>query len=106
MFVLKGQDVRLDVQENVQLKELEFFKWSFGSANIVRCTDTLSVKVSPEYKNRVEFYKGNFSLVLKNIQEGDSGPYTAVVSGDKENTIIVHQLVLQGMFDSFFNNLL
>uniref|UniRef100_A0A8C7S682 Immunoglobulin subtype domain-containing protein n=1 Tax=Oncorhynchus mykiss TaxID=8022 RepID=A0A8C7S682_ONCMY len=95
VFVLKGQDVRLDVQENVQLKELEVFKWSFGSANIVRCTDTLSVKVSPEYKNRVEFYKGNFSLVLKNIQEGDSGPYTAVVSGDKEKTIIVHQLVLQ-----------
>uniref|UniRef100_A0A8C7SAI0 Immunoglobulin V-set domain-containing protein n=1 Tax=Oncorhynchus mykiss TaxID=8022 RepID=A0A8C7SAI0_ONCMY len=95
VFVLKGQDVRLDVQENVQLKELEFFKWSFGSANIVRCTDTLPVRVSPGYNNRVEFYKGNFSLLLKNIQEGDSGPYTAVVSGDKEKTIIVHQLVLQ-----------
>uniref|UniRef100_A0A8C8I2N8 Immunoglobulin subtype domain-containing protein n=1 Tax=Oncorhynchus tshawytscha TaxID=74940 RepID=A0A8C8I2N8_ONCTS len=92
VFVLKGQDVRLDVQENVQLKELEVFKWSFGSANIVRCSDTLSVRVSPGYNNRVEFYKGNFSLLLKNIQEGDSGPYTAVVSGDKEKTIIVHQL--------------
>ncbi|XP_024292024.1 uncharacterized protein LOC112260885 isoform X2 [Oncorhynchus tshawytscha] len=68
VFVLKGQDVRLDVQENVQLKELEVFKWSFGSANI-------------------------------NIQEGDSGPYTAVVSGDKEKTIIVHQLVLQERVD-------
>uniref|UniRef100_A0AAZ3QCL0 Immunoglobulin subtype domain-containing protein n=1 Tax=Oncorhynchus tshawytscha TaxID=74940 RepID=A0AAZ3QCL0_ONCTS len=95
VFVLKGQDICLDVQENVQLKELEVFKWSFGSANILRCTDTLSVRVSPGYNNRVEFYKGNFSLLLKNIQEGDSGPYTAVVSGDKENTIIVHQLVLQ-----------
>ncbi|XP_070989815.1 SLAM family member 5-like isoform X1 [Oncorhynchus clarkii lewisi] len=95
VFVLKGQDVRLDVQENVQLKELEFFKWTIGSRNILRCTDTLSVRVAPEYKNRVEFYKGNFSLLLKNIQEGDSGPYTAVVSGDKDKTIIVHQLVLQ-----------
>ncbi|XP_042185008.1 SLAM family member 5 isoform X4 [Oncorhynchus tshawytscha] len=95
VFVLKGQDICLDVQENVQLRELEVFKWSFGSANILRCTDTLSVRVSPRYNNRVEFYKGNFSLLLKNIQEGDSGPYTAVVSGDKEKTIIVHQLVLQ-----------
>ncbi|XP_055721917.1 uncharacterized protein LOC129813606 [Salvelinus fontinalis] len=95
VFVLKGKDVRLDVQENVQLKELEVFKWSFRTANIVRCSDTLSVRVSPEYNNRVEFYKGNFSLLLKNLQEGDSGPYTAVVSGEKETIIIVYELILQ-----------
>uniref|UniRef100_A0A674CRJ0 Immunoglobulin V-set domain-containing protein n=1 Tax=Salmo trutta TaxID=8032 RepID=A0A674CRJ0_SALTR len=76
VFVLKGQDVRLDVQENVTLKELELFKWTFRSENIVRCSDTLSVKVSPEYNNRVEFYQGNFSLLLKNLQQNDSGPYT------------------------------
>ncbi|XP_023998389.1 uncharacterized protein, partial [Salvelinus sp. IW2-2015] len=95
VFVLKGQDVRLDVQENVQLKESEVFKWIFRSANIVRCTDTLSVKVSPEYNNRVEFYKGNFSLLLKNIQENDSGPYAAGVTGDNEKTIIVNLLIVQ-----------
>ncbi|XP_071217084.1 SLAM family member 5-like [Salvelinus alpinus] len=95
VFVLRGQDVRLDVQDNFKLKDLEVFKWMFRSANIVRCADTLSVRVSPEYNNRVEFYKGNFSLLLKNLQEGDSGPYTAVVSGDKENTIIAYQLIVQ-----------
>lgn len=101
MFVLKGQNVRLDVQENVKLKEIEIFKWTFRSENIVRCTDTLSVRVSPEYNNRVEFYTGNFSLLLKNLQQADSGPYTAVVTGDKEKTIIAYLLIVQGMFDSF-----
>ncbi|XP_029561665.1 SLAM family member 5 isoform X2 [Salmo trutta] len=95
VFVLKGQDVRLDVQENVTLKELELFKWTFRSENIVRCSDTLSVKVSPEYNNRVEFYQGNFSLLLKNLQQNDSGPYTAVLNGDKEKTIIAYQLIVQ-----------
>uniref|UniRef100_A0A4W5LPX5 Immunoglobulin V-set domain-containing protein n=1 Tax=Hucho hucho TaxID=62062 RepID=A0A4W5LPX5_9TELE len=95
VFVLKGQDVRQDVQENFKLKELEVFKWRFRSTNIVRCTDTLTVRVSPEYNNRVEFSEGNFSLLLKNIQQNDSGPYTAVVSGDKEKTIIEYLLVLQ-----------
>uniref|UniRef100_A0A4W5QXH4 Immunoglobulin V-set domain-containing protein n=1 Tax=Hucho hucho TaxID=62062 RepID=A0A4W5QXH4_9TELE len=95
VFVLKGQDIRLDVQENVEVKELEVFKWTFRSANIVRCTDTLSVRVSPEYNNRVEFSEGNFSLLLKNLQQNDSGPYTAVVSGDKEKTIIAYLLIVQ-----------
>ncbi|XP_029561663.1 SLAM family member 5 [Salmo trutta] len=95
VFVLKGQDVRLDVQENVKLKELELFKWTFRSENILRCSDTLLVKVSPEYNNRVEFYQGNFSLLLKNLQQNDSGPYTAVVNGDKEKTIIAYQLIVQ-----------
>uniref|UniRef100_A0A674CS82 SLAM family member 5-like n=1 Tax=Salmo trutta TaxID=8032 RepID=A0A674CS82_SALTR len=95
VFVLKGQDVRLDVQENVTLKELELFKWTFRSENILRCTDTLSVRVSPEYNNRLEFYQGNFSLLLKNLQQNDSGPYTAVLNGDKEKTIIAYQLIVQ-----------
>uniref|UniRef100_A0A4W5R871 Immunoglobulin subtype domain-containing protein n=1 Tax=Hucho hucho TaxID=62062 RepID=A0A4W5R871_9TELE len=95
VFVLKGQDVRLDVQENVELKELEVFKWIFRSTNIVRCTDTLTVRVSPEYNNRVEFSEGNFSLLLKNIQQNDSGPYIAVVNGDKEKTIIEYLLIVQ-----------
>uniref|UniRef100_A0A4W5LS91 Immunoglobulin subtype domain-containing protein n=1 Tax=Hucho hucho TaxID=62062 RepID=A0A4W5LS91_9TELE len=95
VFVLKGQDIRLDVQENVKLKELEVFKWIFRSTNIVRCTDTLTVRVSPEYNNRVEFSEGNFSLLLKNIQQNDSGDYTAGVSGDKEKTIIAYQLIVQ-----------
>ncbi|XP_045550392.1 SLAM family member 5 [Salmo salar] len=95
VFVLKGQDVRLDVQENFKLKEIEIFKWTFRSANILRCSDTLSVRVSPEYNNRVEFYTGNFSLLLKNLQQADSGPYTAVVTGDKEKTIIAYLLIVQ-----------
>uniref|UniRef100_A0AAZ3RL89 Uncharacterized protein n=1 Tax=Oncorhynchus tshawytscha TaxID=74940 RepID=A0AAZ3RL89_ONCTS len=58
------------------------------NGNIFLCTDTLSVRVSPRYNNRVEFYKGNFSLLLKNIQEGDSGPYTAVVSERVEPPVL------------------
>uniref|UniRef100_A0A674CRK6 Immunoglobulin V-set domain-containing protein n=1 Tax=Salmo trutta TaxID=8032 RepID=A0A674CRK6_SALTR len=85
VFVLKGQDVRLDVQTNVTLQYVDVLYWKFNrSDNVVNHPPKLTFE---RYQGRVEFSEGNFSLLLKNLQEGDSGPYTAVVSGEKDSNV-------------------
>ncbi|KAM9459108.1 uncharacterized protein ACWYII_010843 isoform 2-T3 [Salvelinus alpinus] len=93
VFVLKGQDVHLDVQTNAQLQDVDVLFWKFNRAVIV-------VKYPPKvtferYKGRAEFSEGDFSLLLKNLQEGDSGLYDAVVSGDNDINVATYLLVVQ-----------
>ncbi|XP_033960775.1 SLAM family member 9-like [Pseudochaenichthys georgianus] len=56
-----------------------FFSWKFSESNIVRFTSN-DKGVSANYTGRVEFPGNNYSVILKNLQEADSGEYTAVVT--------------------------
>uniref|UniRef100_A0A3Q3FFC2 Immunoglobulin subtype domain-containing protein n=1 Tax=Labrus bergylta TaxID=56723 RepID=A0A3Q3FFC2_9LABR len=82
-----GKDVSLDVKEPVVLKEADFFTWNVnGSDNAVRLING-KLNISSNYKSRAEFSAQNHSLLLKNVQKGDSGVYRALVSGDKDITV-------------------
>uniref|UniRef100_A0AAZ3RX37 Immunoglobulin subtype domain-containing protein n=1 Tax=Oncorhynchus tshawytscha TaxID=74940 RepID=A0AAZ3RX37_ONCTS len=88
VFMLKGQDVLLNVQTNVQLQEVDVLFWKFNRLDLV-------VKYPPKvtferYRGRAEFSVGDFSLLLKNIQDGDSGLYDAVVSGNNDRNVFVY----------------
>ncbi|XP_045550389.1 natural killer cell receptor 2B4 isoform X1 [Salmo salar] len=94
VFVLKGQDVRLNVPTNVQLQVVDVLFSKFNrSGNIVKYPPKVTFE---RYQGRVEFSERNFSLLLKNLQEGDSGPYTAVVSGNKDSNVAAYLIKVQG----------
>ncbi|XP_071217093.1 uncharacterized protein [Salvelinus alpinus] len=93
VFVLKGQDVHLNVQTNVTLQDVDVLFWKFNtSANVVKYPPKVTFE---RYKGRAEFSVGDFSLLLKNLQEGDSGPYTAVVNGDNDRNVATYLIKVQ-----------
>uniref|UniRef100_A0AAZ3QT84 Uncharacterized protein n=1 Tax=Oncorhynchus tshawytscha TaxID=74940 RepID=A0AAZ3QT84_ONCTS len=69
-------------QTNVQLQEVDVLCfWKFNR-KLESC-----FKVPP----KVTFESvGDFSLLLKNIQDGDSGLYDAVVSGNNDRNVFVY----------------
>ncbi|CDQ81842.1 unnamed protein product [Oncorhynchus mykiss] len=89
VFVLKGQDVRLNVQTNVQLKEdVDVLYWKLNrSVHVVKYPPKVTFE---RYRGRAEF-----SLLLKNLQEEDSGLYDAVVSGNNDRNVATYVLVVQ-----------
>uniref|UniRef100_A0A674CSW5 Immunoglobulin V-set domain-containing protein n=1 Tax=Salmo trutta TaxID=8032 RepID=A0A674CSW5_SALTR len=100
VFVEKGQDVRLDVQGYMtvknNLKRLNRFQWRFNTSdNVVTYTHEIETQVTPKYQGRAEFIDGNFSLLLKNLKEGDSGCYTAAVRAEKNQDVAKYQISVQ-----------
>ncbi|KAM4605027.1 SLAM family member 5-like [Polymixia lowei] len=96
VFVLKGEDVRLEVQKPVKLEgESDDFIWKFkGKKNIFKYSFQ-SKSPSSVYKDRIEFSEENYSLLLKNLQEADSGLYHAVVSGEEEDFVANYSVIVQ-----------
>ncbi|XP_020323371.1 SLAM family member 9 isoform X2 [Oncorhynchus kisutch] len=94
VFVLKGQDVRLNVQTNVTLKEdVDVLFWKFNrSVNVVKYPPKVTFE---RYRGRAELIVGDFSLLLKNLQEEDSGLYDAVVSGNKDRNVARYLIEVQ-----------
>ncbi|KAM7400146.1 hypothetical protein PAMA_004714 [Pampus argenteus] len=96
VFVQKGNDLRLDVQEHVKLEEGDSFKWRFNnSINVVRLFYNNNPIINPTYKGRADVSPQNHSLILKNVQQSDSGDYTAVISGDKEQRVAEYKVIIQ-----------
>ncbi|XP_035283837.1 uncharacterized protein LOC118232807 isoform X1 [Anguilla anguilla] len=78
LFVRKGGSVRLDVQGYEKLPP-NTLSWSLNSTTIIL---EYSIKYKgltfyKDYNISTEFDQKNFSLLLKNVQERDSGIYTA-----------------------------
>ncbi|XP_047446575.1 SLAM family member 5-like isoform X1 [Mugil cephalus] len=98
VFVKRGDDVLLEVMDDVT-KKFDLFVWTFdtsNSTNLVRYSPGGKPTVSEGYTGRVEFSVENYSVKLKNLQDDDSGVYTAQVTGDKEQTIAKYMVTVQG----------
>ena len=51
----------------------------------------------------VEMFLPNHSLLLKNVQQADSGRYTAGVFGDNDNDVGKYSVTVQGRFLQILN---
>ncbi|XP_026169847.1 uncharacterized protein LOC113134607 [Mastacembelus armatus] len=93
VFVKQGENVLLSVKDPVTLNDKDFY-WKFNKTNnIVKYSDKLSVR--PKYQGRVEFFVHNQSLLLKNLQQSDTGEYFAVVIEDEDRTVATHRVIVQ-----------
>ncbi|XP_035861351.1 uncharacterized protein LOC118495915 isoform X2 [Sander lucioperca] len=94
VFVQKGEDVLLNVTIADDPEE-DTVTWKFNkTVNLVRFLPGRGPKVSDDYSGRIELLE-KYSVKLKNLQEEDSGVYTAVVSGDKEKQITGYKITVQ-----------
>ncbi|XP_043117759.1 CD48 antigen-like isoform X2 [Puntigrus tetrazona] len=93
VFVRMGSSVEMDIQIQ-ELPEFDDLSWRKDKSEmIVRYTnETKRIKLYSSYKDRVDFNDKTFSLTLKNMQETDSGLYTARASGETENDIVTYRV--------------
>ncbi|XP_039672103.1 uncharacterized protein LOC120568571 [Perca fluviatilis] len=94
VFVKKGEDVLLNVTM-ADDPEDDTVAWKFNkTVNLVRFLPGIGPKVSDDYSERIELLE-NYCVKLKNLQEADSGVYTALVFGDKEKQITGYKVTVQ-----------
>ncbi|KAL3055510.1 hypothetical protein OYC64_018225 [Pagothenia borchgrevinki] len=85
VFVRKGKDVDLNVTNADALQDVFSSSWKKNGNKMLLTVNSVHLTVFPDYAERIELAVNNVSVKLKNLQEADSGVYTAVVtklSGD------------------------
>ncbi|KAM6920083.1 SLAM family member 9-like isoform 1-T1 [Lycodopsis pacificus] len=97
VFVQKGDDLILNVDADVPHDFVSVI-WKFNKmVSVVRFEPDGDHAALPGFTGRVEFPVKNFSVKLKNLQEADSGVYTAEVLGfDGFQTLAEYKVTVQG----------
>ncbi|XP_070775741.1 SLAM family member 6-like [Enoplosus armatus] len=97
VFVKKGDDVLLNVTTADDLEEDAIVLWKFNKQTIlVRFIPDREPTASPVYTERLEFSVKNYSVKLKNLEEADSGVYTAQAAGIQTQLILAeHNVIVQ-----------
>ncbi|XP_062413718.1 uncharacterized protein LOC119207443 isoform X2 [Pungitius pungitius] len=97
VFVLKGRDLLLELHADLP-GGLSYVDWKINkTVNLVRFKPGRKLIVLHNVSGGFEFPEKNFSVILKNLQEADSGVYSAVAvtdSGDKPLT--EYKVTVQG----------
>ncbi|XP_067385241.1 uncharacterized protein [Channa argus] len=97
VFVQKGHDVLLEVKKDDVPDDFLYVVWKFREDVLVTFTPKSEPIVSENYTGRVEFSVENYSVKLKNLQETDTGLYTAqLTTSNKQQTLAEYKFTVQG----------
>uniref|UniRef100_A0A4W6BMV3 Immunoglobulin domain-containing protein n=1 Tax=Lates calcarifer TaxID=8187 RepID=A0A4W6BMV3_LATCA len=97
VFVQKGKDVLLEAMVADVPKTFIVFQWRFNkSIALVSFSPGGELTVSEAYTRRVESIGKTYSVKLKNLQDSDSGVYTArVIKTQGEQTVAEYNVTVQ-----------
>ncbi|XP_065809765.1 SLAM family member 5-like isoform X2 [Labrus bergylta] len=94
VFVQTGTDLLLEVKKPVVLKAGHDLTWTVGSANVAKLIHGIEPIIFSSYESRAEFSAQTHSLLLKNVQKGDSGVYRARVSADNISDVAEYSVTV------------
>ncbi|XP_046883805.1 natural killer cell receptor 2B4-like isoform X1 [Hypomesus transpacificus] len=100
VFVLKGQDVCLELKEHADPENVSFVTWTFQSVSVLKYFRPSNfLQLSEDYKNKAHFSEGNFSLLIKNFEKADSGLYSLKVTRSSKEIETMYFIVVQDKVD-------
>ncbi|XP_071348480.1 SLAM family member 9-like [Trachinotus anak] len=96
VFDQKGNDLLLEIMKADVPEDFSLLSWTFnGKDFLVTFSPGRDPRVSNLYSGRVEASVKNFSMKLKNLQESDSGVYSARVIVDQEQILSEYNVTVQ-----------
>ncbi|XP_077955944.1 uncharacterized protein LOC120815120 [Gasterosteus aculeatus] len=95
VFVLKGRDLLLKLHADPP-EGVSYVDWKINkTVTLLRIVQSTKSEVYGSFTGRVEFEK--FSVILKNVQEVDSGVYSAVAGTDAGDKLVSeYKVTVQG----------
>uniref|UniRef100_A0A8D3CJE9 Immunoglobulin V-set domain-containing protein n=1 Tax=Scophthalmus maximus TaxID=52904 RepID=A0A8D3CJE9_SCOMX len=100
VFVLTGKDLLLDVLSPVVLEEEDEFRWKFAlnkkqEESVMRVSYNHKTRIFGRYKGRAAISLQNYSLHLRNMQQADSGLYSAKIERDEDELVGEYNVTVQ-----------
>ncbi|XP_028282598.1 uncharacterized protein LOC114449283 [Parambassis ranga] len=96
VFVQTGQDVFLDVNEADVPEGFFYFLWRFNGKNyLLSVSPNSKPNILGDYTGRIELSEKKYSVTLKNLQNTDSGVYTAQVTANVDKTLAEYKVTVQ-----------